>query len=215
MNFDLAGLIIVIVVVVFSISLHELAHGVMAYWLGDNTAKEAGRLTLNPIANIDPYMSIIVPVLLYMMNAPVFGGAKPVPVNFRNLKWHEWGMALVAFAGPFANFLLALISFLIGHLSGILYGTGGEIWATIFTQLVFTNLGFMLFNLIPIPPLDGSRILYALSPDAVRRVMDRIEIYGIILVYVLILIFSELLSGFMVGGMNLVLDFFYLLVGVK
>lgn len=212
MNFDWVGLIVVIVVVVFSISLHELAHGVMAYWLGDNTAKDAGRLTLNPIANVDPYMSIIVPVLLYLLGGPVFGGAKPVPVNFRNLKWKEWGMAIVAFAGPFVNFLLALISFLIGHFTGIIYGD--DFWSTIFTQLVFTNLGFMLFNLIPIPPLDGSRILYALAPDAVRRIMDRIEAYGIVLVYILILIFSELLSGFMVGGMNLVLSFFYFLVGM-
>lgn len=212
MNFDWVGLIVVIVVVVFSISLHELAHGVMAYWLGDNTAKDAGRLTLNPIANVDPYMSIIVPVLLYLLGGPVFGGAKPVPVNFRNLKWKEWGMAIVAFAGPFVNFLLALISFLIGHFTGIIYGD--DLWSTIFTQLVFTNLGFMLFNLIPIPPLDGSRILYALAPDAVRRIMDRIEAYGIVLVYILILIFSELLSGFMVGGMNLVLSFFYFLVGM-
>ena len=212
MNFDWVGLIVVIVVVVFSISLHELAHGVMAYWLGDTTAKDAGRLTLNPIANVDPYMSIIVPVLLYLLGGPVFGGAKPVPVNFRNLKWKEWGMAIVAFAGPFVNFLLALISFLIGHFTGIIYGD--DLWSTIFTQLVFTNLGFMLFNLIPIPPLDGSRILYALAPDAVRRIMDRIEAYGIVLVYILILIFSELLSGFMVGGMNLVLSFFYFLVGM-
>ena len=212
MNFDWVGLIVVIVVVVFSISLHELAHGVMAYWLGDNTAKDAGRLTLNPIANVDPYMSIIVPVLLYLLGGPVFGGAKPVPVNFRNLKWKEWGMAIVAFAGPFVNFLLALISFLIGHFTGIIYGD--DFWSTIFTQLVFTNLGFMLFNLIPIPPLDGSRILYTLAPDAVRRIMDRIEAYGIVLVYILILIFSELLSGFMVGGMNLVLSFFYFLVGM-
>ncbi len=212
MNFDWVGLIVVIVVVVFSISLHELAHGVMAYWLGDNTAKDAGRLTLNPIANVDPYMSIIVPVLLYLLGGPVFGGAKPVPVNFRNLKWKEWGMAIVAFAGPFVNFLLALISFLIGHFTGIIYGD--DFWSTIFTQLVFTNLGFMLFNLIPIPPLDGSRILYALAPDAVRRIMDRIEAYGIVLVYILILIFSELLSGFMVGGMNLILSFFYFLVGM-
>ena len=215
MNFDPAGLIIAVVVIIFSISLHELAHGVMAYWLGDNTAKEAGRLTLNPLKNIDPYLSIIVPVLLYMMNAPVFGGAKPVPVNFHNLKWKEWGMALVAFAGPFVNFLLALIAFLIGHFTGWTYGVGGEILGTIFTQFIFTNLGFMLFNLIPVPPLDGSRILYAIAPDGVRRILDSMEVYGIILVYTLILIFGEFLSNYMIGAMNGILDFFYLLVGVK
>ena len=104
MEFDFLGLVIVIAVVVISISLHELAHGLVAYWLGDNTAKDAGRLTLNPIKNIDPYMSIIVPVVLYLLKAPVFGGAKPVPVNSANLKWREWGMALVALAGPFTNF---------------------------------------------------------------------------------------------------------------
>ena len=124
-------------------------------------------------------------------------------------------MALVAFAGPFVNFLLAFIAFLIGHFTGWVYGTGGDILGTIFTQLIFTNLGFMLFNLIPIPPLDGSRILYAIAPDSVRRIMDSMEVYGIILVYILILIFGEFLSSYMIGAMNGILDFFYMLVGVK
>lgn len=215
MNFDPVGLIILLAVIIFSVSLHELAHGLVAYWLGDTTAKEAGRLTLNPIANIDPYLSIIVPVVLYMLGGPVFGGAKPVPVNFRNLKWKEWGMALVAFAGPFTNFLLALIAFLIGHLTGVLYGTAGDIMQAIFYQLVLTNLGFMIFNLIPIPPLDGSRIIYAIAPDVVRKYMDQMEAYGIVIVYILVLFFGELFSNYMVGAMNGILDFFYLLVGVK
>ena len=124
-------------------------------------------------------------------------------------------MALVAFAGPFTNFLLALIAFLIGHLTGILYGTAGDIMQVISRQLVFTNLGFMIFNLIPIPPLDGSRIIYAIAPDVVRKYMDQMEAYGIIIVYFLVLFFGELFSSYMIGAMNGILDFFYLLVGVK
>lgn len=212
-NFDFLNIFIVLVITVFSVVLHELSHGVVAYWLGDRTAKDAGRLTFNPIKHIDPYMSILVPVVLYILRAPVFGGAKPVPVNFRNLKWNEWGMALVALAGPFTNFVLALLFFLIGHFSGLLYGTGGAVWKFVFTEAVFINLGFMLFNLIPIPPLDGSRVLYAIAPDGFRNILSNMERYGIVIVYAMILLFGEVFSHLMVNGMNGVLQFFYFLVG--
>lgn len=206
-------IIIVLLIVISSVILHELSHGIMAYWLGDRTAKDAGRLTFNPIKHIDPYMSILVPVLLYILKAPVFGGAKPVPVNYRNLKWHEWGMALVAIAGPLTNFLLAFVSFLIGHFSGLLYGAGGELWEFIFSEFIYINLGFMIFNLIPVPPLDGSRVLYAIAPDGFRNILDGIERYGIIIVYLLIFFFGEVFSHLMVNGMNGILHLFYSLVG--
>ena len=212
MGFNLGYLLIVLVIIVGSVILHELAHGVMAHLLGDETAKRAGRLTLNPIKHIDPYMSILVPVILYLLKAPVFGGAKPVPVNYHNLKWREWGMALVALAGPLTNFLLALTAFLIGHFSGALYSTS-DVLSFTFTEIVYINLGFMIFNLLPIPPLDGSRILYAISPDFIRQILANIERYGIILIYILILLFGEVFSSVMVGGMNGILQFFYTIVG--
>ena len=210
---NIGYLIIVLIIIVGSVILHELSHGIVAYWLGDHTAKDAGRLSLNPIKHIDPVMSILVPVVLYILKAPVFGGAKPVPINTRNLKWNEWGMALVAAAGPFTNFLLALIFFLIGHFTGALYGAGGETINFIFDELVFINLGFMIFNLIPVPPLDGSRILYAIAPDFFRDILITIEQYGVFIVYLLILFFSEAMSNLMIGAMNGVLSFFYMLVG--
>ena len=166
----MVNVLIVLIIVVFSVILHELSHGIMAYWLGDHTAKDAGRLTFNPIKHIDPFMSILVPVVLYILNAPVFGGAKPVPVNYANIKWKEGGMALVAVAGPLANFLIALIAFLIGHFSGLLY-QNNSIAQFIFQGIVYINLGFMIFNLIPIPPLDGSRIVYAIAPDGFRSIL--------------------------------------------
>ena len=147
--------LIILAVILIAVILHELMHGVVAYWLGDNTAKEQGRLTLNPIKHIDPYMSIVVPLLLYLIKAPIFGGAKPVPIDTRNLRYGVWGMALVSIAGPLTNFLLALISFLVGHFTGWIYDEGmlGYFWV----EMVMVNIGFMVFNLIPIPPLDGSR----------------------------------------------------------
>ena len=208
---EIAQIVIVIAVIILSVVLHELAHGVVAYWLGDRTAKEAGRLSLNPIKHIDPIMSILVPVVLYLMKAPVFGGAKPVPINPHNLKGKEWGMALVALAGPFTNFVLAFIFFLIGHFTGVIYESG--LGGLFFYQMVFTNIGFMLFNLIPIPPLDGSRVLYAISPDGVRNFLMAMETYGIIIIYTLIVVFGSTFSGAMVGGMNGIVSFFYWVVG--
>ncbi|MBR2998184.1 site-2 protease family protein [Candidatus Saccharibacteria bacterium] len=212
---DFLSLFIVLAVIVFSVILHELAHGIVAYWLGDDTAKNAGRLTFNPIKHIDPIMSILVPVVLYLLKAPVFGGAKPVPINSYNLKWREWGMALVAIAGPLTNFLIAFLSFLIGHFTGYLYGAGGEIVKFIFTELVFINLGFMIFNLIPIPPLDGSRVLYAIAPDGFRNILAQMERYGFIMVYMLIFLFGEVFSSIMLNGMNGILNFFYWVVGAR
>ena len=210
---NIGYLIIVLIIIVGSVILHELSHGIVAYWLGDHTAKDAGRLSLNPIKHIDPVMSILVPVVLYILKAPVFGGAKPVPIDTRNLKWNEWGMALVAAAAHVTNFLLAFIFFLIGHFTGALYGAGGETVNFIFDELVFINLGFMIFNLIPVPPLDGSRILYAIAPDFFRDILITIEQYGVFIVYLLILFFSEAMSHLMIGAMNGVLSFFYMLVG--
>ena len=212
MNINFLQIFIVLIIVVGSVILHELSHGIVAYWLGDHTAKDAGRLTFNPIKHIDPYMSIIVPVVLYILKAPVFGGAKPVPIDSRNLKWNEWGMALVAIAGPLTNFLIALVAFLIGHFTGCIYGAHGAVLEFIFSKLVLINLGFMIFNLIPIPPLDGSRVLYAIAPDGFRNLLATMEQYGFIIVYMLIFLFGEVFSNIMVSSMQAILNFFYFIV---
>ena len=214
MNFDLMAIAIVFVIILFSMVLHEMAHAYTAYFLGDTTAKEDGRLSVNPLVHIDPLMSIVIPLLLFISGGPIFGGAKPVHVLRRNLKGGEWGMALVAFAGPFMNFLLALTGFLVGHFSGLMMQ--GGYMGLFFKQMILANLGFMIFNLIPIPPLDGSRILYAIAPDAVREVLSKLESsLGIFLVMMLVYIFGNSLSMFTSSIMVSILKFFYFIVGIK
>lgn len=206
-------IVIILVIILVSMILHELAHGVIAYLLGDTTAKDEGRLSLNPLKHLDPVISILVPLMMYMMGGPIFGGAKPVPVDSRRLKGGAWGMALVAVAGPITNFLLALTGFLIGHFTGGLYV--GGLTATVFSQFILTNLGFFIFNILPIPPLDGSRVLYALAPDGARAVMEKIEeTAGVWLVFGLILITGSLLTRLMSGATSGILRFFYMLVGI-
>lgn len=158
----LIGTLIVFGIVLISMIFHELAHGLVAYWLGDDTAKEEGRLTLNPTKHLDLFLSILLPMMLFAMGGPIFGGAKPVPVNSRNLKYGPWGMALVAVAGPLMNFLVALVVFLIGWYTGVFLSQG--FWGAVLGNAVAINLGFGVFNLFPIPPLDGSRVLYAVAP---------------------------------------------------
>jgi len=154
---------------------------------------------------------VLLPLLSYFMGGVVFGGAKPVPVNFAKLKGGVWGMALVAFAGPFVNFLLAFLAFL--GLNYINY-SGSKIIETVLTNFLFVNLGFGVFNLFPIPPLDGSRIVYAILPDVVRDFFDRIERVGIIIVYALILLGGGIFSSIMSGAMSGILNGFYWIIGM-
>jgi Zn-dependent protease len=191
---DILYIVIVIAVILFSMTLHEAMHAFMGYWLGDDTAKLQGRLTLNPIKHIDPFLTLLLPVMLALIGAPIFGGAKPVPFNPDRLRYAEWGAALVAIAGPLTNLLIAFVAYgvsvVIGQpvdLLGSVQGLGGLILQTI----VYVNLGFFAFNILPIPPLDGSRVVYALAPEFVRRAMEGIERFGIIFVFILVFVFSR------------------------
>jgi len=206
------SIIVTLVVVLISMILHELAHGVTAYALGDDTAKKEGRLTLNPFKHLDPVLSFALPLLLFITGGPIFGGAKPVPVDSRNLKHGVWGMALVAIAGPLMNLVLAFLAFLLGYFTGWM---GGGIWGLILMDFISINLGFMVFNLIPIPPLDGSRVLYAIAPDAIRDFMAKIEPFGIMIVMLLVVLVPSFISMIMGGAMDGILQAFYWLVGAK
>ncbi len=206
---ELWGVLIVLVIVLVSMILHELAHGLVAYALGDDTAKEEGRLSLNPIKHLDPVFSIAVPLIMYISGGPIFGGAKPVPVNSRNLKGGAWGMALVGIAGPLTNFLLAFLFFFLGQITGITTHDMGLITA-IFSQIILVNLGFFVFNILPIPPLDGSRVLYAIAPDGAREVMEKVEkTMGIWLILILVVVAGSVLPRLMGTMINGILDFFY------
>lgn len=195
---DFGNVIAVLVIIFVSMTLHELMHGVVAYRLGDNTARLMGRLTLNPFRHIDPIMTIALPVMIIFTNAltgaamPVFGGAKPVPFNPENLKYGEWGIAMVAASGPLVNLLLAFISYVI-----VAYVGDGSAAGKLLTTSVAVNLGFFAFNIIPIPPLDGSRVFYAVAPDFIRRFFEAAEQYGIALVYIAVLVLSPVLTVYM------------------
>ncbi len=192
-------------------TLHEAMHGFMAYYLGDMTAKREGRLTFNPLQHIDPFLTIILPVFLAIVGAPIFGGAKPVPFNPQQLRYGEWGVALVGLAGPLTNFLLAFMSFGLFTMTS----TGGmEILSSIFLTSVYVNLGFFLFNMLPIPPLDGSRVLYVFAPEFIRRGMIAIERSGILIVFLLVMVGSGLISSILVSTMTVFIRLFQAIFGM-
>lgn len=199
------NLVIVVGVVLVSMTLHEAMHGFVAYWLGDDTAKREGRLTLNPIKHIDPFLTIILPVGLALLGGPIFGGAKPVPFRPDQVRGGDWGSALVAIAGPLTNLLIAFVFYGIWVVSG---APMGGIIGQILSLMVTVNLGFFLFNILPIPPLDGSRVIYALAPEFVRTGMRYIERFGIVLVFILVLAAGSLLGAYMNGAINFFLDVF-------
>jgi Zn-dependent protease len=208
---------IVLGVILLSMTLHEAMHAFMGYFLGDDTAKAQGRLTLNPIKHIDPFMTILLPVILALTpGAPIFGGAKPVPFNPNRVRYGDWGAALVAIAGPLTNFLIAFLAFGIGVLSGVITSQGVE--ATLVGQIIMltmsVNLGFFVFNMLPIPPLDGSRVLYAFAPEAVRRGMEMIERYGVMVIFAIVLIASPVISQIMITCMNAIISLFTALFSV-
>jgi Zn-dependent protease len=197
------ALVIALPVLFASMTIHELMHAVAADWLGDPTAKLMGRITLNPIKHIDPVLTLLLPLLLIFGGSPiVFGAAKPVQVNFSSLKYDEFGGAIVGMIGPLTNLAIAIVAAFIFNVadptSEVLYKVLG------FTIMI--NIGFFVFNSIPWPPLDGSRLLYAFAPRPLQKVMEQIESFGIAGLIIFILLFYSLidpLSNVMIDLMHL------------
>ncbi len=197
--------LIIVGTILVSMTLHEAMHAFVGYWLGDDTAKLQGRLTLNPIKHIDPFLTILLPLGLAIIGAPIFGGAKPVPFNPDRVRGGDWGAALVALGGPLTNFVLAFIGFGVWVIVGApLEG----IWSQILLTFVNVNLGFFVFNMLPFPPLDGSRVVYAIAPEFVRTGMRFLEQYGLIVIFAVVLLFSNQLGAFMSVVISEILNLF-------
>jgi Zn-dependent protease len=181
-----------IAILIMSIVIHEVSHGFMALRYGDRTAQYAGRLTLNPFRHLELFGSVILPVMLYFSTGFVFGWARPVPYNPENLSDRKWGSFFVAAAGVMANFAIAIIFGLL-----LRFSTGfalGESFYFIVSSIVLVNLGLGIFNLVPIPPLDGSKILFALLPVSFERFIADMERYSLVLLLVFIFFFAHLLN---------------------
>lgn len=211
MDIDIIQIVIVLGVVLISMTLHEAMHAFVGYWLGDDTAKLQGRLSLNPIKHIDPFLTLILPITLAILGGPIFGGAKPVPFNPNRIRYDEWGAALVAIAGPLTNLAIAFISFAMYVVAGT---PQDGVLAQVLYLTVTVNLGFFVFNILPIPPLDGSRVLYALAPDFVRRGMEAIEQFGVIFIFLIVLLASSAIGSFMTAAIQFFLGLFTRIFGI-
>ena len=158
-----------------SVSLHEMMHAFVAYRLGDDLAHSQGRISFNPLVHIDPLLTIALPAVLLLLGQPPILAAKPVPINTSRIDGEEYGLATVGVSGPLVNLALAFIG---GFLFGVLEPTG--FLFDLLRLFVQINVGLFVFNMLPLPPLDGSRLIYAFAPEGVRSVMRQIESFGII-----------------------------------
>ncbi len=177
-----------VIALVLGLTMHEFMHAYVGHRLGDTTAKAHGRLTLNPIAHIDPFATLLLPFALILIGSPiVFAAAKPVPFNPWQLRGGRWGAAAVAVAGPLTNLALAVVASIAFNV--LPYSVTG---ATILGAIIMINVALFIFNLIPLPPLDGSRVLYAFVSARTREFMDRIEQGGLatIGIFVMVIYFT-------------------------
>lgn len=199
---------LIIIILLFSVVVHEVMHGMVALWFGDTTAERAGRLTLNPIPHIDPIGTILLPLMLFLSGSPfMFAWAKPVPVNPLNFRDLRKGELWVSAAGILANFSLAIVAAVFYHLLNALSPTSALPLQAV-RYMVYINLLLGVFNLFPIPPLDGSKVLLSQLPYNLAREYQKIERYGFIILLLLLLI--PLGQGSL---LNFVLSFFVSIFG--
>lgn len=177
MDFTGSGLLYFIISLLIAISIHEMMHAFTAHRLGDTTASDMGRVTLNPLAHIDLLTTIILPIVLVLLHLPPILAAKPVPFNPDRVRFEEFGAALVGLAGPLTNLVLAVVS---AVAYGALSPDPGSHLSGFFQTFINLNVALFVFNMLPIPPLDGSRVLYAFAPEPVQRLMAQIEQFGLI-----------------------------------
>lgn len=188
-----------IVILIMSVIIHEVAHGYSAKMLGDDTAERAGRLTLNPLKHLDPMGSVLVPLILIISKIGfVFGWAKPVPYNEMNLRNQKWGTVIVAASGALTNLTLAIIFGLLMRLA-IALGLNSPAFLSIMGLIVLVNIVLGIFNLIPIPPLDGSRILFSLLPTRFRSVQIFLERYSMIVLLMFVFFLWQYLGPAVFG----------------
>ena len=215
-NIDLNQIVVMIVPLLFSVTIHEVAHGYIALRMGDHTAQKAGRLTLNPIKHLDFFGSLLLPLMLKLTGSPIlFGYAKPVPVNFTNLRNVRKSTIYVASAGVLANFILAFLSGILFRIltnykllwqTSIFNSFITDLYSILFYSVAI-NLVLAIFNLIPIPPLDGSKILAMCLPASLRIQFARLERFGMIIIIFLLLtnLIDKLLSFFLTPMFNVLL----------
>jgi Zn-dependent protease len=198
-SLDVSSILTVIVCLLVSMTVHEFMHAYVGHRLGDDTAFEDGRVSFNPMRHIDPVMTILLPaVTLLLFHAPILA-AKPVPFNPARLKYDEYGAALLAAAGPLSNLALAFLAAVV--LRSMDFGSFISQALEFFVEL---NVALFVFNLVPIPPLDGSRVLYAFAPEPLQELMEQVEPFGFYIIFALVLWGG--LSGFLGVANNFVLN---------
>lgn len=186
----------IIIILLFSLTLHELMHALVSDWLGDTTARQQGRISLNPLAHIDPFMTLLLPALLILAGSPIiFGAAKPVPFTPWAVRYGKWGIALIAVSGPFTNLAIAGILAIYLHF----------FYSAFLLMAISVNVAFFVFNMIPFPPLDGSRVLYAVAPRPVRDIMDKIEGAGMVFLFLFLYVGFRYLSPFMATAVGAIM----------
>jgi Zn-dependent protease len=197
-NITLYGLSVWILPLLIAITFHEAAHGFVAHRLGDNTAWEQGRVTFNPLKHIDPFGTVVLPAILLLSHSPfLFGYAKPVPVNFRALRHPRIDMVWVALAGPATNIALALVAALAFHAVGYLPADAGQWLADNLKNAIVINVILAIFNMLPIPPLDGGRVAVGLLPRVLAAPLARLEPFGMLILLGLLIVLP--LAGSQLG----------------